>query len=421
MLRFRLSRLLNRGVRPKNRFDSKFVHFVNEHHKVMTENLTKRFVDHRGVALAAKIVSEFPLHHGKRGFDVRPFVVMLHKFLAPELKVVKHLLPSTAAQTFHMIGQRDERYSTSLGNRVHVGFAGVPFVRRNLSNLEVLGRSVEQSGKHLGISRIPPKNFHSRHHVRFNSDHDVTFNPIVLLPNLAVLVVEPAMEAASGETRRIGSEVGFNGLQGQTRLDDAALEQRSQFRPLKVVADAVEMGNLGDVSAPVGFPQVGHEATLRNRGIDLECDIENRIGDRQARPTGFLCVGNRGKSRAQVMQQRLEPILFGRLRGIVGSPRLGVGNFLRLREGHALHYRGSSVHILFPHHHERSRVNVLARQLALGIVGALAGRKLLRDLDAIDSGPFCEGTLYQPSSLRMVLVAASSMPRSSLRSFMMFT
>jgi hypothetical protein len=53
------------------------VHFVNEHHKVMTENLTKRFVDHRNVRLAAKRVSELAFHRAKSAVNVAALVATL--------------------------------------------------------------------------------------------------------------------------------------------------------------------------------------------------------------------------------------------------------------------------------------------------------------------------------------------------------
>ena len=67
---------------------------MNEHDKVMTENFAERFVDHRNIGLAPQTVSELPFHHAKRGLDIGPLVIMRHKFVPLELKVVKHLFPS---------------------------------------------------------------------------------------------------------------------------------------------------------------------------------------------------------------------------------------------------------------------------------------------------------------------------------------
>jgi hypothetical protein len=68
------------------------MHFVNEHHKVMTKNLTMGFVDHRNIGLAPNRVSELALHHRKRGFNVAALVVVLQEFFAVVYEVVEHAL-----------------------------------------------------------------------------------------------------------------------------------------------------------------------------------------------------------------------------------------------------------------------------------------------------------------------------------------
>lgn len=50
--------------------------FVDENYEVMTQHLTKRFVDHSNVRLGPQAVPKLALHHGERGFDVRPLVVI---------------------------------------------------------------------------------------------------------------------------------------------------------------------------------------------------------------------------------------------------------------------------------------------------------------------------------------------------------
>jgi hypothetical protein len=44
--------------------------FMNDYDEIMTENLTKRFVNHRNVRLAPEPVTEFPVHHAERAVDV---------------------------------------------------------------------------------------------------------------------------------------------------------------------------------------------------------------------------------------------------------------------------------------------------------------------------------------------------------------
>jgi hypothetical protein len=56
--------------------------FVDKHHKVMTQYLTKYLMDHRHVSLAPQAVAELPLHHGECGFNVGQLVVGLQKLFA---------------------------------------------------------------------------------------------------------------------------------------------------------------------------------------------------------------------------------------------------------------------------------------------------------------------------------------------------
>jgi len=50
------------------------VHFVNQDYEIMAKHFTKRFVNQSGIGLASQRVTEFPLHHGKRGLDDRTLV-----------------------------------------------------------------------------------------------------------------------------------------------------------------------------------------------------------------------------------------------------------------------------------------------------------------------------------------------------------
>jgi hypothetical protein len=48
----------------------------------MTEHLAKRFIDLRGQGLAAKSLTILRFDHVKRGFDIRPLVVVSQEFFA---------------------------------------------------------------------------------------------------------------------------------------------------------------------------------------------------------------------------------------------------------------------------------------------------------------------------------------------------
>jgi hypothetical protein len=215
----------------------------------MTENFAQRFVDHCNVGLAPQAVAKFPLHHRKRGFNVGTLMVMLQKLGAPELKIVVHLLPCSASVPAMVRGERNERRGPESSNRFCIAFAGIPLVSGDFGNLKVLSRTLRQRGKHNGIVRMATVNLYGGHDVGFDSNHEMAFDPIVLFPNLSVLVVKPASETASGKARGIHGKVCLYRLERQTGLRDEVLQDRSQFRLFKVIGNAVKVRNLGNVSA----------------------------------------------------------------------------------------------------------------------------------------------------------------------------
>lgn len=83
-------------------------------------------------------------------------MIVPHKFVAPELEVVKHLLPSPPAQALVVVGQRNEGDCANAGNRCHVRSAGVPLVRRNLRNLKVLSRGLKSNPLFCNILAVSP-------------------------------------------------------------------------------------------------------------------------------------------------------------------------------------------------------------------------------------------------------------------------
>jgi len=285
---------------------------MDEYHKVMTENFAERFVDHRNIGLAAKAISELTLHHGERGLDVAALVIVLQKLIAPELEVMIHPLPRPTAIPPMMGSERDERRSSKCGDSLCIALTGIALVRRDFGDLKVPSSGVGQSRENNRIVCVPSKNFYSGNDVRFRADHQVTLNPIVLLPNLSVLMVKPAGETASSEARRISGKISFNGLQRQAGFSDELLQDARQVRILKVVGNTVKVRDFGDVTASVRFSQVGHETALRNRAVDLERDIEQRIRQGQTRATLLRWSGD--KARAQVVEQGLEFILLVCLR-----------------------------------------------------------------------------------------------------------
>src|SRR5208283_4447763 len=351
----------------------------------MTQDFTKRLVDHRGIGLAAERITEFPFHHGERGFDVRALVIMGQKFLFSEREIVVHLLPRPAAIAAIVGLERDERSSADTGNYLCIRLARIALVCRYFRDLKILGRVLNQCREHDGIVCISIKNLYRGHDVRLDSDHDVNLYPVMLLADLSVLVVKPAGESAGGKTGRIHGKVGLHGLERQTGLCDELLQNRSQIGVLKVVADAVKVRSLGNVPAPMRFSQVGHESALRNRTVDLEHDIEHGIGERQTRTAILARSGY--QSRAQVVQEALEPVLFARLRRIVRGPVLRVGSAL-FRNRHGSRHSRASVRVLFLSDlHDTSRNNVLASLSPALKVRARTTCPFLHQVDTVRSAP----------------------------------
>lgn len=348
----------------------------------MAENFAEGFVDYRNVGLAPQAVTEFPFYHGECGFDIGPLVIVCHKVVAPELEVVKHLPPSSASPALVLRSESDIWNGSHTLYHLRVAAAGITFVRRDFGHSEILSSGREQRGKHLGVTSILPVDFNGSHDIGFDSAHDVNLYPILLDPLLAVLHVKPASESASCKSRRIGGEISLYCTQRQTALSNQIAEYRSQFGIFKVIGNAIAVRHFGDVAPIVSFPQIAHKAALRDCGIYLERDVENGIGQRQS---GATVLGGRyGETGAQIGKQCEEFVLLVSLRFIVGRPVLRVGSFFGRGERHALCDCGCAVRICFLLYlHNARGNNVLARLTATRKIRALARRKLLGQLHAV--------------------------------------
>jgi len=328
-------------------FDAKFFGLVNEHDKIMTENLTKRFVDHCGIRLTAKAVAKLALNHAESGFDIRPLVIMLQKLGASELKIVVHLRPCSATLPCVARHKRNERRRSRLSDSVRVVPRSIAFVGRDFCDLEIPRCRIDQSGEQFGVAGKLPVNLNRGHYVSFNAAHDVALHPILLDFGGAIFDVKPTGKPRGCKTGRINREVGFNGLQGQTAFCNQFMQERSQRRILKVVGDAVEVRNSGDISALVGLSKVADKTTLRDCRIDLEHDAEYRVrqGERRASILGW----SSRKARTQIGEQRLESILFVGLGVVVGRPVLRIGSTLPcFSDGYTFGNGRAPVGVLFP-------------------------------------------------------------------------
>lgn len=360
----------------------------------MTEHFTKRFVHHRGIGLAPQRITEFPFHHGECGFDVGTFVVVLQELFSLELKVVEHLLPHcTSGFGGCVVLVNDKRSAASRNNRVCVLVSAVSFVSRNFGDGEMFGRMIDHWSEEWAVTRTLSADFDSRNDVRFDSAHDMGFNPIGFFPQPAIFVVIPAGETGSAEAGRVHSKVGFDGLQGQAALSNQVAQNGSQSFVLKVVENRVVVRNTGDETLCVSLPQIAHESPRRHGGIDLECCGENNIRERQGASATAL-IGGLWDSRAEVVQEFLEFILLIGLSRIVGRP------ILRICFSHGSHADGfrhssASVRVFFALQNVSDREDVLAILVTEFKIRARAGRLLPGNLDQIFTGAALRW--YEPS------------------------
>src|ERR1019366_6094635 len=334
----------------------------------MAQHLTKRFVDHRGIGLAAQGVAKLPLHHAKCGLDVRALVVVLQELLFAKHEVMEHLLERSASFTRCRPLERDKWGAASLRDHIGVGQATVSLISRNLRDGKVLRGRFHHRGKRQRIVRVHLLNVDSGYDVGFNSAHEMALNPILLDVLFAILHIMPAGKPRGCKAGRIDREAGFHAAERQTALLDKAAQNGGHGRVFKVIENRVVMRSGSDEALALRVPQIAHKATTAHRRIDLEHYAEDGIRQgqlRASRPAIF-----RGcDSMAEIEKQAQELILFVRLRGVVSGPRLRVGRSL-LRESYSFRHRSASVSVMLAPHYIDRGVDVFAVLAAGLVVGA---------------------------------------------------
>jgi hypothetical protein len=97
----------------------------------MRENFAESFVDHRYIGFAPQAVPEFAFHHAEGGFDVGTLVAVLQELRPPELKIMVHLFPRSAAVPPMIGSERDEWCGPDAGDYLRVTVAGVALCAPN--------------------------------------------------------------------------------------------------------------------------------------------------------------------------------------------------------------------------------------------------------------------------------------------------
>lgn len=255
---------------------------MNKHDKVMTENFAQGLIDHRNVRLASQGVSELALNHAESGFDVRPFVIVGQKFSPLELEVMVHLRPRATAHSAGIGLERDKWGCSDTSDYFGILARAISLVCGDFRNCEVFSSRIDKSRKQFDIAGIPIMNLNSGNNVGFYPAYQMTFDPIVALLDDSIFMIEPAGETACSEAGRINGEICLNGAERQAAVGYKVVENRSQTGVLKVIGDAVEVRNFGDVAPRLRLSQIAHKTTLRDRGINFEHNIENSVRQRQA-------------------------------------------------------------------------------------------------------------------------------------------
>jgi len=163
------------------------MYFMSQDYEIMTEHLTKRFIDHGGIGLAPQRVAELPFHHGKGRFDVGTLVVTLQIFFPPVHEIVEHLLVHRRCLARCVPLESDKGCPVVGCNRGHVRRATISRICGNLRDRKCLRCSVYEGGKYWTVTGAFFPNLNSGNNVRFNPTHDLRFDPLRPLHHFAVL------------------------------------------------------------------------------------------------------------------------------------------------------------------------------------------------------------------------------------------
>src|SRR5579872_1209177 len=294
---------------PERCFDSEFVCGLDEDAQVVAEDLCQNFVGLGNRRLGTDTAAELSFNHVERRFDVRAPMVVLQKFVALELVVVKHLVPHigfAAAGIRHhtetAVGFRRDEGLRAVGmDRGDVRVGQVTLIGGNAPHREALARRFEKVGKHGRVMHVVVRDFNRRHDVRARSHVNVCLQPTMFGHFAPVLCVEPASINGGREAGGIGGEVRFEGRKGSRAFLDHALQNRRYVRVIQDVQDGIKVRRFVDESASGEIAQVRIRATGGHSDVNFHNRAKDRVGKRQTRTTALLDrIINHG---AQVVEQ----------------------------------------------------------------------------------------------------------------------
>src|SRR3989304_2881185 len=341
----------------------------------MTEHLAEHFVHLRHGRFGAHGRAELRLNHRKRTLHVGPLMVALQKFAPVELVEVPQLAPEFRTFPSCVALERNVGRGSSVRNRLQVCLAEVALVGGNLRDLKALRSRVKQRRQVRVIVGIGTSYFDTRNYVSLDPDHQVGLDPLVPAPHLSILLVIPANEGASRESRTVPGEGAFYGLQRACAFLYECFQDRSQSRIFEIVKHAVVVWCMIDLAIRGAFSQITCRTSAGHGSVNLHHGAKDNIGEQEPGATSTLW-GLRDAV-AKSAQEFCDMFFLVALGSIVRRPILGVG------DTHGLSDRGSSVRASLTPDAELDGVNMLALDSSRLMVGTGTRRDIAAQIDGV--------------------------------------
>src|ERR1700674_874609 len=179
----------------------------------MAENLTKRLVDLSGFGFASQGNAELCFDHVERGFDVRAFVIALHKPLRVETVKMKHLFPNGGVSAIRLsaIKRHTVRLEGNVGLCVMVYYClqilsrQISLIRAHFLHYKILCSGFNEARKFRTIRFESVSHFNGGNDVGFHAAHEMTLNELSTLNQmwLGILRVHPLHKARSRKAGRV--------------------------------------------------------------------------------------------------------------------------------------------------------------------------------------------------------------------------
>lgn len=349
----------------------------------MTEHFAQHFVNLSSRRLAANRAAELRLNHGEGSLYVRPLVIMSQEAFPIEVVEVPHFIPETVklvvmvSHACRIDLERDERCPADCLDCMKVSPVRICFISRNLVDVEGLGGRVHQGGKLNVISRLIRGSFYACHNMGVHPAHQMSLNPSLFAPFLAVFVVKPSGIGGGSEARRVNCEVSLYRSQWACALFNEGFQEWSQFGGFQITGIAGERRGFGDQFLCLRFSQAGHEAPTGHGAISPVGNTENHVSQWESWPTEP--VFRLRDAIAEVTEQFNKAFFLVHLSIVVSRP------FLSARYLYGLRQSSRAIWLSLFLNKVLHRMNVLARLLASLKVGTGTKWMVMVKIDHIAS------------------------------------